>query len=46
MDGGDHDRQRYQERVIERILTQYQDMSNEDLDYLLDKLGTAVGTAA
>lgn len=46
MDGGDHDRERYQERVIERILTQYQDMSNEDLDYLLDKLGTTVGSAA
>ena len=42
MDGGDHDRERYQERVIERILTQYQDMSNEDLDYLLDKLGTSM----
>ena len=41
MDGGDHDRERYQGRVIERILTQYQDMSNDDLDYLLDKLGTA-----
>lgn len=42
LDGGDHDRDRYQARVIERILTQYQDMSNEDLDYLLDKLGTSV----
>jgi hypothetical protein len=46
MDGGDRDRNRYQERVIERILTQYQDMSNEDLDYLLDKLGTSIGHAA
>lgn len=46
MDGGDHDRDRYQERVIERILTQYQDMSNEDLDYLLDKLGSSIESAA
>lgn len=46
MDGGDHDRDRYQERVIERILTQYQDMSNEDLDYLLDKLGSSIDRAA
>lgn len=46
MDGGEKDRERYQERVIERILTQYQDMSNEDLDYLLDKLGTSIGNAA
>ena len=46
MDGGDNDRDRYQERVIERILTQYQDMSNDDLDYLLDKLGMAIDNAA
>ncbi len=46
MDGDDHDRERYQERVIERILTQYQDMSNEDLDYLLNKLGIAIENAA
>ena len=46
MDGGDHDRDRYQARVIERILTQYQDMSNDDLDFLLDKLGVATENAA
>jgi uncharacterized protein (DUF2336 family) len=46
LDGGDNDRDRYQERVIERILTQYQDISNEDLDYLLDKLGVAIDHAA
>lgn len=46
MDGGDNDRERYQERVIERILTQYQDMSNEDLEFLLDKLGMAIDSAA
>lgn len=46
MNGGEQDRERYKERVMQRILTQYQDMSSEDLDYLLDKLGTSVGTAA
>lgn len=46
LDGGDHDRERYQARVIERILTQYEDMSSEDLDYLLDKLGIALSNAA
>jgi uncharacterized protein (DUF2336 family) len=45
MDGGDHDRDRYQARVIERILTQYQDMSAEDLDFLLDKLGVIMESA-
>jgi uncharacterized protein (DUF2336 family) len=46
MDGGDHDRERYQARVIERVLTQYEDFGAEDLDYLLDKLGDVVGVAA
>lgn len=39
MDGGEHDRERYRARVIERILTQYEDFGEEDLNYLLDKLG-------
>ena len=46
MDGGDHDRDRYHARVIERILTQYQDISGEDLDYLLDKLGIMLDNVA
>lgn len=37
-DGGDHDRERHRRRVIERILTQYEDLAAEDLDYLLSKL--------
>lgn len=45
MDGEDHDRERYQARVIERILTQYEDFGAEDLDYLLDKLGDVIGVA-
>lgn len=41
-DGGEHDRERYQRRMIERILTQTEDPSNrlgdENADYLLKKL--------
>jgi uncharacterized protein (DUF2336 family) len=39
LDGGDNDRERYKARVIERILTQYEDIGGDDIDYLLDKLG-------
>jgi uncharacterized protein (DUF2336 family) len=46
LDGGDHDRDRYRARVIERILTQYEDFSQDDLNYLLDKLGDLVDKAA
>jgi uncharacterized protein (DUF2336 family) len=42
-DGGDHDRERYTRRMIERVLTQYGDlgvvMESDDLDYLLKKMG-------
>ena len=42
-DGGDHDRERYMRRMIERVLTQYGDlgvvMEGDDLDYLLKKMG-------
>jgi uncharacterized protein (DUF2336 family) len=38
-DGGAHDRERHRARVIARILTQFEDLPQEDLDYLLDKLG-------
>lgn len=37
-DGGDHDRERFARRVIERILTKHEDMGSSDLDYLLGKL--------
>ena len=46
MDGGENDRERYKARVIERVLTQYEDFGNDDLDYLLDKLGDVLGIAA
>ena len=37
-DAGSHDRERYTRRVIERILTQYDDLGADNLDYLLGKL--------
>jgi len=46
MDGGPNDRARYRARVIERILTQYEDFGPEDLDYLLEKLDDVLSTAA
>ena len=33
------DRERFQERMLQRFLTQDQAISSDDLDYLLDKLG-------
>lgn len=46
LDGSVHDVARYRARVIERILTQYQDFDAEDLNYLLDKLSDLVDMAA
>ncbi|MDX2028498.1 MAG: DUF2336 domain-containing protein [Alphaproteobacteria bacterium] len=46
MDGGAHDRERYKARVIERVLTQYEDLGPEDIQYLLDKLGDVLTAAA
>lgn len=45
-DGGDRDRERYRARVITRILTQFEDLPQEDLDYLVDKLGDVLTVAA
>ncbi|CAK0765378.1 hypothetical protein WCLP8_3830008 [uncultured Gammaproteobacteria bacterium] len=38
-DGEEHDIERHRRRMIERILTQYDDLAAEDIDYLLNKLG-------
>jgi hypothetical protein len=42
-DGEKHDLERYKRRVIERILTQYDEndieLNNDDLEYLLSKMG-------
>jgi uncharacterized protein (DUF2336 family) len=37
-DGGAHDRQRFQERMLQRFLTQASTAPREDLDYLLEKM--------
>jgi uncharacterized protein (DUF2336 family) len=44
--GAAHDREKYRARVIERILTQYEDFNPDDLNYLLDKLSDLVDKAA
>lgn len=38
-DGEEGDRERHRRRTIERILTQYEEMAPDDVDYLLSKLG-------
>lgn len=40
-DGGENDRERHRRRTLERILTQYENIGPEDLDYLLGKLRAA-----
>jgi uncharacterized protein (DUF2336 family) len=37
-DGGARDRERFQERMMQRFLTQPQSAAREDVDYLLDKM--------
>ena len=46
MDGEAHDIERYRARVIERILTKYEGLGSEDVDYLLSKLGDFIKPAA
>lgn len=38
IDARDEDRRRYVSRMIERILTQYEDIGQDNIDYLLNKL--------
>ncbi|HZB93821.1 MAG TPA: DUF2336 domain-containing protein [Stellaceae bacterium] len=44
-DGGENDRERHRRRTLERILTQYDNIGAEDLDYLLGKLRAAAAAA-
>jgi uncharacterized protein (DUF2336 family) len=37
-DGGPNDRARFRARMIERVLTQFQAIPKDDLEYLLEKL--------
>lgn len=46
LDGGEHDKERYRARVITRILTQFEDLPQDDLDYLLDRLGDVLTVTA
>ena len=45
-DGGVNDRERHRRRTLERILTQYDNIGAEDLDYLLGKVRAAAEQAA
>jgi uncharacterized protein (DUF2336 family) len=38
LDGGPNDRERFRQRMVERVLTQFQAIPKADLDYLLEKL--------
>jgi uncharacterized protein (DUF2336 family) len=45
-DGGDNDRERHARRCLERILTQFEEIGADDLDYLLAKLQSKPAHAA
>jgi len=45
-DGAPHDRERFSRRMIERILTQFEDMGSDNLEYLLSRLGKLASSAA
>jgi len=46
-DGGEDDQQRYRQRMIERILTQFEDgFDSDDLDFFIDRLGKKVALAS
>ena len=43
MDGGPDDKDRFRQRMVERVLTQFQAIPRADLEYLLDKLDALDG---
>jgi len=46
-DGGEDDQSRYRQRMIERILTQFEDgFDSEDLDFFIDRLGRKSAAAS
>lgn len=45
LDGGERDFERYRARVITRVLSQCEDFSTDDLDYLVNKLGDVLTPA-
>jgi uncharacterized protein (DUF2336 family) len=44
-DGGPKDQERFQERMLQRFLTQPEAAAREDVDYLLDRMGQMAGRA-
>ncbi len=44
-DGGPRDQERFQERMLQRFLTQPEAAAREDVDYLLDRMGQMAGRA-
>ena len=44
-DGEPHDRERYRSRMIERFLTQFEDLDSDNLDYLLARIGRSFAGA-
>lgn len=45
-DGGAKDQERFQERMLQRFLTQPESAAREDVDYLLDRMGRVAAEAA
>jgi uncharacterized protein (DUF2336 family) len=45
-DGGPKDQERFQERMLQRFLTQPEAASREDVDYLLDRMGRIAAEAS
>ena len=45
-DGGENDQLRFRRRMIERILTQYEDMGGDNLDFLIRKFSDLVDATA
>ncbi len=44
-DGEPGDRERYRSRMIERFLTQFEDLDSDNLDYLLARIGRSFAGA-
>lgn len=44
-DGLDHDLERHRRRMLERILTQFEELASDDVDYLLTKLSDLTAAA-
>ena len=45
-EGAGDDRETFSRRMIERILTQYEEIESTDLEYILDRLSRLTGSDA